>query len=346
MSSDSQKYEAQITQFNEDFRSLREEIGKMIVGYQDVIEKVLICLFTGGNVLLEGVPGLGKTMLVRVLAQALCCQFRRVQFTADLMPSDIIGTNMIVQRGHRRELVFQKGPIFTHLLLSDEINRATPRTQSALLEAMEEHHVTVGGQGYPLEEPFFVLATQNPIEQAGTYPLPQAAMDKFLFKLIVDYPGFGDLDEILRRTTQEKLPEIRRVMTREKVLEMRTLVREVPVASHVERYAGRLVLASHPDSPYATEKVRRYVKAGSSPRGIVGLLLGGKVRALLSGRFSVGCEDIRNVALPTLRHRLQLTFEGQAEGISTDDIVQEVLTTVAEMEPGDAAVPPTRNPAP
>jgi MoxR-like ATPase len=337
MEKSQEQYQALIQQFIDDFRTLRDEVSKMIVGYEDVIEKVLICLFAEGNVLLEGVPGLGKTMLVRVLAQALHCSFRRVQFTADLMPSDIIGTNMIVQHGHRRELVFQKGPIFTHLLLSDEINRATPRTQSALLEAMEEHSVTVGGHTYALEEPFFVLATQNPIEQTGTYPLPQAALDKFLFKLIVDYPDFAELDEIIRRTTQQKLPEIARVTTREKILEMRDLVREVPVASHVERYAGRLVLGSHPDSQYATDMVRRYVKAGSSPRGIVGLLLGGKVRALLSGRFSVACEDIRNVALPTLRHRMQLTFEGQAEEISSDRIVQDILDKTPEMEPSESA---------
>ena len=337
MAKTQQEYESQISQFIEDFSSLRDEVAKMIVGYEDVIEKVLICLFASGNVLLEGVPGLGKTMLVRVLAQALHCDFRRVQFTADLMPTDIIGTNMIVQQENRRELVFQRGPIFTHLLLSDEINRATPRTQSALLEAMEEHSITVGSNTYTLEEPFFVLATQNPIEQAGTYPLPQAALDKFLFKLTVGYPDFEELDEIIRRTTRQALPEINRVMTREKVLEMRELVREVPVATHVERFAGRLVLASHPESEFATDMVKRYVKAGSSPRGIVGLLLGGKVRALLNGRFSVACDDIRNVAQPTLRHRLQLTFEGQAEEVPTDKIVDDILEHTAEMHADDAA---------
>ena len=337
MAKTQQEYESQISQFIEDFSSLRDEVAKMIVGYEDVIEKVLICLFASGNVLLEGVPGLGKTMLVRVLAQALHCDFRRVQFTADLMPTDIIGTNMIVQQGNRRELVFQRGPIFTHLLLSDEINRATPRTQSALLEAMEEHSITVGSNTYTLEEPFFVLATQNPIEQAGTYPLPQAALDKFLFKLTVGYPDFEELDEIIRRTTRQALPEINRVMTREKVLEMRELVREVPVATHVERFAGRLILASHPESEFATDMVKRYVKAGSSPRGIVGLLLGGKVRALLNGRFSVACDDIRNVAQPTLRHRLQLTFEGQAEEVPTDKIVDDILEHTAEMHADDAA---------
>ena len=322
---------ADIEKFNEDFAELKNEVAKMIVGYGDVIEKVVICLMAGGNVLLEGVPGLGKTLLVRVLAQALHCDFRRVQFTPDLMPSDIIGTKMIVQReGGRRELAFQKGPIFTHLLLADEINRATPRTQSALLEAMEEHSVTVGGDQYVLEEPFFVLATQNPVEQEGTYPLPQAALDKFLFKLIVGYPEFDELLEIIRRTTREELPEIKRVTTREKTLAMRRLMREVPVGSHVEDYAARLVLATHPDSEHATPMVKRYVKAGSSPRGIQALLLGGKVRALLNGRFSVGCDDVRNVALPTLRHRMQLTFEGQAEDISFQAIVDDILDHTRE----------------
>jgi MoxR-like ATPase len=337
MSKTEAEYRKQISQFISDFNSLREEVAKMIVGYEDVVEKTLICLFAGGNVLLEGVPGLGKTMLVRVLSQALHCDFRRVQFTADLMPTDIIGTNMIVQHGNRRELVFQKGPIFTHLLLSDEINRATPRTQSAMLEAMEEHSVSVGTNTYTLEEPFFVLATQNPIEQSGTYPLPQAALDKFLFKLVVGYPDFDELDEIIARTTRQEMPEIRAVMSREKVLEMRSLVREVPVASHVERYAGRLVLASHPDNEHATDMVRRYVKSGASPRGIVGLLLGAKVRALLAGRFSVACEDIRDVALTTLRHRLNLTFEGQAEEIASDDIVENIIENTREMDASDAA---------
>ena len=329
---------ADIERFNQDFAELKGEVAKMIVGYEDVIEKVLICLMAGGNVLLEGVPGLGKTMLVRVLAQALHCSFRRVQFTPDLMPSDIIGTKMIVQReGGRRELAFQQGPIFTNLLLADEINRATPRTQSALLEAMEEHSVTVGGDHYVLEEPFFVLATQNPVEQEGTYPLPQAALDKFLFKLIVDYPEFNDLREILRRTTQQKLPEINTVTTRQKVLAMRHVMREVPVGSHVEDYAARLVLGSHPDSEYASPKVKRYVKSGSSPRGIQALLLGGKVRALLSGRFSVGCEDVRNVAVPTLRHRVQLTFEGQAEEVPPEDLVEDILANTKEGVPEESA---------
>ena len=322
---------ADIEKFNQDFRELKDEVAKMIVGYEDVIEKVIICLMAGGNVLLEGVPGLGKTMLVRVLSQALHCDFRRVQFTPDLMPSDIIGTKMIVQRERgRRELAFQKGPIFTHLLLADEINRATPRTQSALLEAMEEHSVTVGGDHYVLEEPFFVLATQNPVEQEGTYPLPRAALDKFLFKLTVDYPDFDELREIVRRTTRQQAPDIGRVTTREKVLAMRRLMREVPVGSHVEDYAARLVLATHPDSEHATAMVKRYVKAGSSPRGIQALLLGGKVRALLNGRFSVGCDDVRNVALPTLRHRMQLTFEGQAEDISPQAVVDDLLDNTRE----------------
>ena len=337
MATDKEQVRADIEQFNSDFAELKNEVAKMIVGYEDVIENVLICLMAGGNVLLEGVPGLGKTMLIRVLAQALLCDFRRVQFTPDLMPSDIIGTKMIVQReGGRRELAFQKGPIFTHLLLADEINRATPRTQSALLEAMEEHSVTVGGDHYVLDEPFFVLATQNPVEQEGTYPLPQAALDKFLFKLIVDYPEFDELQEIVRRTTRREMPEINTVTAREKVLAMRQMMRGVPVGTHVEDYAARLVLGSHPDSEHATPMVKRYVKSGSSPRGIQALLLGGKVRALLNGRFSVGGADVRSVAVPAFRHRLQLTFEGQAEEIPTDAIVEDVLEHTKEGVPEES----------
>ena len=330
MTSTEEIYKEKIDQFITDFSRLQQEVAKMIVGYEDVITQVLICLFAGGNVLLEGVPGLGKTLLVRTLSDALDCDFRRVQFTPDLMPSDIIGTNMIVQDEHRRRMVFRKGPLFTHLLLSDEINRATPRTQSALMEAMEEHSVTVGGETYTLDEPFFVLATQNPIEQAGTYPLPLAALDKFLFKLRVDYPGFDELEEIINRTTREQMPQIQCVTARDKVLEMRELIREVPIATHVEQYAGRLVLATHPDSEQAPDEVRRYVASGSSPRGMTGLLLGAKVRALLNQRFSASCADIRDVALPTLRHRIQLTFEGQAEGISPDQIIRDVITHLGE----------------
>jgi len=324
---------AEIGAFRRDFGDCMKEVGKMIVGMNEVVEKVLISMIAGGNVLLEGVPGLGKTMLVRALSQALQINFRRVQFTPDLMPADIIGTNVVMEDDTgRRALRFQAGPIFTHLLLADEINRATPRTQSALLEALEEHSVTVGGVTHTLEEPFFVMATQNPLEQAGTYPLPAAQLDKFMFKLIVTYPTFKDLDEIIERTTSDASIELRRVTSREQILRMRQLVRRVPVAAHVEGYAARLVLASDPESPFATPLVKRYVRYGSSPRGVLALILGGKIRALLEGRFAVGCEDIRNVAAPTLRHRIARSFEGEAEEISTDKVVDDLLKHTPEFE--------------
>ena len=325
--------EAKIAEFRRDFDECMKEIGRMIVGMNDVVEKVLISMIAGGNVLLEGVPGLGKTMLVRALSQTLQINFRRVQFTPDLMPADIIGTNVVMDdESGRRSLRFQAGPIFTHLLLADEINRATPRTQSALLEAMEEHGVTVGGTTHKLEEPFFVMATQNPLEQAGTYPLPAAQLDKFMFKLIVNYPTFDDLDQIIERTTSDVPIELKRVTTREKILQMRHLVRRVPVAAHVESYAARLVLASDPTSTYSTAMVKRCAKHGASPRGVLALILGGKIRALLAGRFAVSCEDIRNVAPATLRHRIGRSFEGEAEEISTDSIVADLLKNTPEIE--------------
>ena len=324
---------AQIAEFHRDFDECMKEIGRTIVGMNDVVEKVLIAMISGGNVLLEGVPGLGKTMLVRALSQTLQIDFRRVQFTPDLMPADIVGTNFVMEDATgRRTLRFQPGPIFTHLLLADEINRATPRTQSALLEAMEEHSVTVGGTTHKLEEPFFVMATQNPLEQAGTYPLPAAQLDKFMFKLIVSYPTFDELDQIIERTTSAVQVELKRVTTREKILKMRQLVRRVPVAAHVESYAARLVLASDPGSSYATAMVKRCARHGASPRGVLALILGGKIRALLSGRFAVSCEDIRNVAPATLRHRIGRSFEGEAEEVSPDAIVADLMKNMPEFE--------------
>ena len=321
----------EVEHFRNQFDKLRREVHKMIVGYEDIVENVLVCLLSRGNALLEGVPGLGKTMLVRVLAQILQLRFVRIQFTPDLMPADIVGTNMVVEddTGHRY-LEFKQGPIFTNLLLADEINRATPRTQSALLEAMEEHEVTVGGETHILQEPFFVLATQNPVEQVGTYPLPKAALDKFLFKLIVHYPGGPELIEIHRRTTDVELPKLDQVMTREEILELQNLVREVPVAPHVERYAARLVLATDPTSEHATDLVKRYVKEGSSPRGLQALILGGKIRALLSGRFNVACEDVRGIGVPALRHRMAFSFEGQSAGIRPEQIVEEITAETQE----------------
>ena len=333
---------AAIGGFRKDFDAMRGEVGKMIVGYREQVEKVLIALIVGGNVLLESVPGLGKTMLVHTLGRVLGLNFRRVQFTADLMPSDIIGTNVVEDDDSgQRSLHFQRGPLFTHLLLADEINRATPRTQSALLEAMEEHTVTVGGHSHVLEEPFFVMATQNPIEQAGTYPLPAAQLDKFLFKLLLGYPDGDELDQILERTTQDTPPVLEAVATREKILEMRALAKSVPAASHVQRYAALLVAATHPESPHATALGKRCIRMGSSPRGVLALLAAARVRALLEGRCQVGTDDVREMAPATLRHRISRSFEAESENVSADRIIEDLLAAIspdaAEVFAGPAA---------
>ena len=324
--SEAAKTEQQVQEFRDTFVKMSDEISKVIVGYKDIIDNVLTALMSRGNVLLEGVPGIGKTMLVRTLGEVLDLRFRRVQFTADLMPADIVGTNMISQdEAGNRTFRFERGPVFTHLLLADEINRATPKTQSALLEAMEEHSVTVAGTQYVLDEPFFVLATQNPIEMEGTYPLPQAELDKFIFKLDVGFPGLDELDEIIVRTTYEEMPPVDVVAKGEDILELRKLVRQVPIAPHVEDYAARTILATSPASEFATDTVKRYVKAGSSPRGLQGLILAGKVKALLDGRYAVSCDDIDEMAHATLRHRIQRNLEAEAEEISTDTIVSDIL---------------------
>jgi MoxR-like ATPase len=317
-------------QFREIAACMEAEVGKYIVGQREVIRHTLICLIAGGHTLLEGVPGLGKTMLVRTLAKVLDLKFARIQFTPDLMPADIVGTDILEGAGLRREFRFQPGPVFTNLLLADEINRATPKTQSALLEAMQERTVTVANRSYPLDPPFLVLATQNPIEMEGTYPLPEAQVDRFLFKVNVEYPSSPELMEILNRTTGDVEPEVSVVADGAAVLAMGTLARQVPVASPVADYAARLTIATHPEGDTAPEMVRKYVRYGSSPRGAQALILGGKVTALLAGRYSVAFEDLRAVAPAALRHRLLLNFEGQAEGISTDDVVAEVVGAVAE----------------
>ena len=319
----------------EGFRDVAErieaEVGKYIVGQREVVRHVLVCLVAGGHVLLEGVPGLGKTMLVRTLAQVLDLEFARIQFTPDLMPADIVGTDILEEAGDgRREFRFQPGPVFTNLLLADEINRATPKTQSALLEAMQERTVTVANRSYPLEPPFLVLATQNPIEMEGTYPLPEAQLDRFLFKVNVEYPSSQELVEILKRTTGEVEPDVDVVAGGEAVLAMGALARQVPVASPVADYAAQLTLATHPDSDAAPEMVRRYVRYGSSPRGAQALILGGKVTALLAGRYNVAFEDLRAVAPAALRHRILFNFEGQAEGVGADEVVGEVVRAVVE----------------
>ena len=321
--------EQQIQSFRDTYAAMRGEVAKVIVGNDEIVDGTLIAMLAGGHVLLEGVPGLGKTLLVRTLSQVLHLTFNRIQFTPDLMPADILGTNIVMEvPGGGREFRFQKGPIFAHLLLADEINRATPKTQSALLEAMQEHSVTAGGEIRKLEEPFFVLATQNPIDQEGTYPLPEAQLDRFFFKLIVGYPTAADLNEVLTRTTENRKIDVNAVVSREQMIELQYLVRQVPVASHVRDYAVRLVLATHPKTETAAPIANQYLRFGSSPRGAQSLLLGAKVRALTQGRFNASFEDIQAVVLPTLRHRLIPNFEAEAEGITTDMVLAQILRDV------------------
>src|SRR5262245_22576300 len=321
--------EERIASFLEAYGRVREELAKVIVGQDAILDGALCALMAGGHVLLEGVPGLGKTLLVRTLSQVLDLSFNRIQFTPDLMPADILGTNIVMETAAgRREFQFQKGPIFAHLLLADEINRATPKTQSALLEAMQEHSVTAGGEIRRLEEPFFVMATQNPIDQEGTYPLPEAQLDRFFFKLLVGYPTGTELTEVLTRTTEGRRVEVSRVVARDELLQLMDLVRQVPVASHVKDYAVRLVLATHPKTETAAPVANQYLRFGSSPRGAQTLLLGGKVRALAQGRFNVSFDDIQAVAHAALRHRLIPNFEAEAEGITTDHIIAQILKDV------------------
>ena len=321
--------EQTIQQFRDAYAALRAEIGKVVVGQDAIVEGTLIALFAGGHVLLEGVPGLGKTLLVRTLSDVLNLSFNRIQFTPDLMPADILGTNIVMETaGGRREFEFQRGPIFAHLVLADEINRATPKTQSALLEAMQEHQVTAGGQLRKLVEPFFVMATQNPIDQEGTYPLPEAQLDRFFFKVLVGYPSAGELAEVLERTTRGVRPGVEKVLERDSLMQLMSVVREVPVASHVKDYAVRLVLATHPKTETAVPIATQYLRFGSSPRGGQTLLLAGKVRALIEGRYNVSFDDIEAVAAMALRHRLILNFEAEAEGITTDHIITQVLKEV------------------
>ena len=315
-----------VTEFQTRIDLVKEQMARVIVGQEQIVEGVLMCLCAGGHVLLEGVPGLGKTLLVRTLAGSLGMDYSRIQFTPDLMPADVTGTNIIAETPEgRKEFQFQRGPVFTNILLADEINRATPKTQSSLLEAMQEHSVTVAGTTYKLTEPFMVLATQNPIEMEGTYPLPEAQLDRFLFKMKVYFPTLDELNEILNKTTGSGFDEPQRVLDGEQILALRRLVREVVIAPHVQEHAVKLVLGTHPDSEFAPPEVRKYARYGSSPRGAQALILTAKVRALLEGRFNVAQEDINFVARPALRHRIILNFEAQAEGVEADVLVEALI---------------------
>ncbi len=320
-------------EFRKKFQALRNEIHKAIVGHDEIVDGVLTALFVGGHVLIEGVPGLGKTYLIRTLAQAVDLKFSRIQFTPDLMPADIIGTTIISEdpASGKRSFEFQRGPLFAQIVLADEINRATPKTQSALLEAMQEHTITTGGMRHVLDEPFFVMATQNPIEQEGTYPLPEAQLDRFMFKLLVEYSNKDELKTILDRTTTGRQPSIEKVMSSKEIMGTQNLVKRVVMAPHVQDYAIRVAMASHPGGPYAIEATNKYVRWGVSPRAVQTLTLGAKLHALLDGRFNTSFSDVTKVYLPAMRHRVLLNFEGEAEGISTDDVLKEILEKTPTM---------------
>ncbi|MDR2757497.1 MAG: MoxR family ATPase [Planctomycetaceae bacterium] len=315
-----------LERFCEDVRKLETEIGCVLVGQSEVVRNTLIAMIAGGHVLLEGVPGLGKTLLVRTLAEAVEGKFSRIQFTPDLMPADLTGTNIMNEKNDGdRKFDFQRGPVFANIVLADEINRATPKTQSALLEAMQEHSVTVGGVTHPLEHLFFVLATQNPLEMEGTYPLPEAQLDRFFCKIIVPFPTMDEMVSILDRTTTTANPKIESLFPIHRVLEMGKLAREVPAIDEIVRYAVELCMGTHPNHPKATPFVKKYIRFGASPRGAQALLLGAKINAILDGRFNVSREDLKALAPMVFRHRMILNFEGQAENISTDQVLKELL---------------------
>lgn len=328
---DELKFQQQAEKFRERYQTVKDEVGKVIVGHDEIVHGVLTCLMIGGHCLLEGAPGLGKTLLVSTLSRALNLQSNRIQFTPDLMPADILGTNMVVEMPDgKREFQFQKGPIFTQICLADEINRATPKTQSAMLETMQEGTVTASGHRYVLDKPFFVLATQNPIEQEGTYPLPEAQLDRFLFKLNVGYSNREELSEILDRTTRGVESNVDVVMDGKEILQWQGLIRQVILADHIRDYIVRLNLATHPDGAFAIDVTNQYLRWGASPRGAQTMALAAKVRALLEGRFNVSFEDVRRVYLPAMRHRVVVNFEAQAEGVSSDQVLLEILDQVPD----------------
>jgi len=320
--------ESRLTAFQQRFQALQASVQIAVIGQEETVRLALMALIAGGHVLLEGVPGLGKTLLVKTIASALHLRFQRVQFTPDLMPSDILGTTLLVDDGHgHQHFRFEPGPVFTNVLLGDEINRATPKTQSALLEAMQEGHVTVGGETRSLLQPFFVLATQNPLEMEGTYPLPEAQMDRFFFQLLVPYPTENEFSRILELTTSAARPEIQPVMSGEELLEMRALAASLPATTTIRERAVRLVMATHPESPYATPEVKRYVRYGASPRAGQACLAAAKITAALEGRFHVSSQDLLSVAHPVLRHRMMLNFEAQADGLTPDRILDGLVAS-------------------
>jgi MoxR-like ATPase len=321
--------EQEINYYKKRLEELKHEIRKVIIGHEEVIDQIIISIVAGGHVLLEGVPGIGKTLLVKTLSQCLDLKFSRIQFTPDLMPADITGTNIIVEdKDGRKYFQFQPGPIFGNIILADEINRATPKTQSALLEAMQELTVTVGGVKHNLQEPFFVLATQNPIEMEGTFPLPEAQIDRFFFKVLIFSPPLDELMQIVDKTTTDVMPRVKPVLSGEELLKIRALVRQILIASHVNEFIGRIVLATHPDSKYGSKIAKKYIRYGASPRGGQALALSSKVLALMKGRYNICFDDVKDVVNPSLRHRIILNFEAQAEGVNQDFILSEILKEI------------------